>query len=67
MSRFKEAIQSGEIVLETTPLRKGIMNVAADASMAVEQLFEGEQTAVFHQVSAKPVYRITLISRLKEL
>ncbi|MFD3260053.1 beta-galactosidase [Paenibacillus lentus] len=67
LSRFKEAIQSGEIVLETTPLRKGIMNVAADASMAVEQLFEGEQTAVFHQVSAKPVYRITLISRLKEL
>lgn len=67
LSRFKEAIPSGEIVLETTPLRKGIMNVAADASMAVEQRFEGEQTAVFHQVSAKPVYRIALTSRLKEL
>ncbi|AZK48987.1 hypothetical protein EIM92_11065 [Paenibacillus lentus] len=67
LSRFKEAIQGGEIVLETTPLRKGVMKVAQDAAMAVEQVFEGEQTAKFHQVSAEPVYRVTMTSRMKKL
>ncbi|MNJ42228.1 Beta-galactosidase, domain 2 [compost metagenome] len=67
LSRFKEAIQGGEIVLETTPLREGVINVAQDAAMAVEQLFEGEQTAEFHQVSAEPVYRVAVTSRMKKL
>lgn len=67
LSRFKEAIQGGEIVLETTPLRKGVMNVAQDAAMAVEQLFEGEQTAEFRRVSSEPVYRVTVTSRVKKL
>ncbi|WP_110931875.1 beta-galactosidase [Paenibacillus bouchesdurhonensis] len=67
LSRFKEAIQGGEIVLETTPLREVVINVAQDAAMAVEQLFEGEQTAEFHQVSAEPVYRVAVTSRMKKL
>ncbi|GAA0137672.1 hypothetical protein YSY43_45130 [Paenibacillus sp. YSY-4.3] len=68
LSRFQEAIQGGEIVLETTPLRKGVMNVAQDAAMAVEQLFVGEQIAEFHEVSAEPVYRVAVASRkMKQL
>lgn len=66
MSRFQEAIQGGEIVLETTPLRRGMGHVAQDAAMAVEQLFEGEQTAEFHEISADPVCRVTIASRIKE-
>lgn len=62
LSRFKEVIGSGEIILETTPLRKGVMTVAADAAMAVEKQFSGEATAVFHGVTAEPVYRVALTS-----
>ncbi|KGE20899.1 hypothetical protein PWYN_01595 [Paenibacillus wynnii] len=62
LNRFREQIQNGEIVLETTPLRKGTLTVDADAVMAVEQYFTGEQQAVFHQITAEPVRRITLIA-----
>lgn len=67
LSRFQEVVQGREIVLETTPLRKGVMNVAQGAAMAVEQLFEGEQTAKFHQVTAEPVYRVAVRIRMNEL
>ncbi|WP_019636840.1 beta-galactosidase [Paenibacillus fonticola] len=67
LSRFNEAIRGGEIVLETTPLRKGVINVAQGAAMAVEQLFEGEQTAEFHQVTAEPVYRVAVRISMDEL
>lgn len=60
VSRFREAVAHGEVVLETTPLRKGVISVAADAGMAMEQHFEGEQTAMFHSITAEPVYRVLL-------
>ncbi|WP_019912110.1 beta-galactosidase [Paenibacillus sp. HW567] len=60
LSRFRDTIQNGEIVLETTPLRKGVMTVVAGAAMAGEKRFTGEATAVFHSVTAIPVYRVTL-------
>lgn len=43
------------------------MNAAQDAAMAVEQLFEGEQTAEFHEVSAEVVYHVAVTSRIREL
>lgn len=60
LSRFRNVLCRGEIILETTPRRTGIMTLAADAAMAVEKVFEGEETAVFHSVTATPVYRIGL-------
>ncbi|ULO06842.1 beta-galactosidase [Paenibacillus sp. 19GGS1-52] len=62
LSRFREVLQQGEIVLETTPLRKGVMSVVADAGMAMEQHFEGEQIAMFHSITAETVYRVALTS-----
>ncbi|MNV72375.1 hypothetical protein D3C71_1654550 [compost metagenome] len=58
LSRFRDVIQSGEIVLETTPLRRGSRTLSADAAMAAEMTFTGDAIAVFHGVQAKPVYRI---------
>lgn len=60
LSRFRGIIGKGEIVLETTPLRKGVMTVDADAAMAVVKQFAGEATAMFHNVTAIPVYRVGL-------
>ncbi|MBW4085409.1 beta-galactosidase [Paenibacillus sp. S150] len=60
LSRFRDTIRSGEIILETTPLRTGVTTVAADAAMAVEKQFTGEATAVFRSVTAVPVYRVGL-------
>ncbi|OKP87719.1 hypothetical protein A3844_09940 [Paenibacillus helianthi] len=60
LSRFRDTLRSGEIILETTPLRKGVTTVAADAAMAVEKQFTGEATAVFHSITAIPVYRVAL-------
>jgi hypothetical protein len=60
LSRFREVLRRGEIILETTPRRTGVMTLAADAAMAVEKVFEGEEIAVFHSVTATPVYRIAL-------
>jgi beta-galactosidase len=60
LSRFRDVLRRGEIVLETTPRRTGAVSVAADAAMAVEKVFEGEAIAVFHSVTAAPVYRIGL-------
>ncbi|GGF90279.1 hypothetical protein GCM10010912_39280 [Paenibacillus albidus] len=62
LSRFRHVVRGGEIILETTPLRKGIMTIVADAAMAVEKQFTGESTAVFHKVTAEPVYRVCLVS-----
>ncbi|WP_244884085.1 beta-galactosidase [Paenibacillus graminis] len=61
LSRFRDTLLSGEIILETTPLRRGVMTVTADAAMAVEKQFTGEAAAVFHSVTAVPVYRVALI------
>ncbi|MNO27040.1 Beta-galactosidase precursor [compost metagenome] len=58
--RFRDMLKGGEIILETTPLRRGVTTVAADAAMAVEKQFHGEATAVFHSVTAVPVYRVAL-------
>ncbi|NMO98061.1 beta-galactosidase [Paenibacillus lemnae] len=60
LKRFEEFLSNGEIVLETTPLREGVMTIDADAAMAVEQHFTGEKKAVFHQITAEPVRRIKL-------
>ncbi|MDO3409294.1 beta-galactosidase [Saccharibacillus sp. CPCC 101409] len=60
LSRFREALTGGEIVLETTPLRKGKTNIAEDAAMAVRQSFEGEAAAEFRRIEAEPVYTVTL-------
>ncbi|WP_238653323.1 beta-galactosidase [Paenibacillus piscarius] len=60
LSRFREVLRRGEIVLETTPRRTGAVKLADDAAMAVEKVFEGEAVAVFHSVTATPVYRIGL-------
>ncbi|MNI84121.1 hypothetical protein D3C73_1409930 [compost metagenome] len=60
LSRFQDVLKGGEIILETTPLRRGITTVAADAAMAVEKQFTGEATAVFNSVNAVPVYRVAL-------
>ncbi|WP_379160841.1 beta-galactosidase [Paenibacillus sp. sgz5001063] len=60
LSRFRDVLGSGEIILETTPLRKGVTTIAADAAMAVEKQYSGESTAVFHSVTAVPVYRVAL-------
>ncbi|MDQ0193781.1 beta-galactosidase [Paenibacillus wynnii] len=64
LSRFKDQLQNGEIVLETTPLRKGSVTIDADAAMAVERHFSGETLAKFHQISVEPIRRITLIGDL---
>ncbi len=61
LSRFRDTLMSGEIILETTPLRRGVTTVAAGAAMAAEKQFTGEATAVFHSVTAVPVYRVALI------
>ncbi|MNI91567.1 hypothetical protein D3C73_1492520 [compost metagenome] len=53
-------LKGGEIIIETTTLRRGVTTVAADAAMAVEKQFHGEATAVFHSVTAVPVYRVAL-------
>lgn len=58
LSRFREVLRRGEIVLETTPRRTGAVKLADDAAMAVEKVFEGEAVAVFHSVTAAPVYRV---------
>ncbi|KAI7253525.1 hypothetical protein KC345_g11360, partial [Hortaea werneckii] len=60
LSRFRDVLRRGEIILETTPRRTGVMTLADDAAMAVEKVFEGEEIAVFHSVTATPVYRIGL-------
>lgn len=60
LSRFREVLRRGEIILETTPRRTGSITLAADAAMAVEKVYEGEAIAVFHSVTASPVYRIGL-------
>lgn len=60
LSRFREVLRRGEIVLETTPRRTGAVKLADDAAMAVEKVFEGEAVAAFHSVTATPVYRIGL-------
>ncbi|MEK5466793.1 beta-galactosidase [Paenibacillus sp. FSL R7-0210] len=60
LSRFREVLRRGEIVLETTPRRTGAVKLADDAAMAVEKVFEGEAVAVFHSVTATKVYRIGL-------
>ncbi|WP_337099873.1 beta-galactosidase [Paenibacillus sp. YIM B09110] len=60
LSRFRDQIRDGEIVLETTPLRKGTTTIDADAAMAVEKHFTGEKQAVFHRITSKPIRRITL-------
>ncbi|MBB3109544.1 hypothetical protein FHS18_001607 [Paenibacillus phyllosphaerae] len=60
LSRLIDHVQDGEIVLETTPLRTGAATFAADAAMAAELQFDGQQTAIFHQITAEPVYRISL-------
>lgn len=65
LKRFEAQLQNGEIVLETTPLRKGVMTVDADAAMAVERHFSGEQQAVFHRISAEPVRRILLHANIE--
>lgn len=60
LSRFRDVLRRGEIVLETTPRRTGAVKLADDAAMAVEKVFEGEAVAVFHSVTATPVYRVGL-------
>lgn len=60
LSRFRDVLRRGEIVLETTPRRTGAVKLADDAAMAVEKVFEGEAVAVFHSVTASPVYRVGL-------
>ncbi|KWX87954.1 hypothetical protein AMQ83_09805, partial [Paenibacillus riograndensis] len=60
LSRFKDVLKGGEIILETTPLRRGVTTVAADAAMAAQKQFTGEAAAVFHSVTAVPVYRVAL-------
>ncbi|AIQ28661.1 hypothetical protein P40081_11110 [Paenibacillus sp. FSL P4-0081] len=60
LSRFRNVLRRGEIILETTPRRTGAVTLAADAAMAVEKVFEGEAIAVFHSVTATPVYRVAL-------
>jgi beta-galactosidase len=62
LARFKDQLSNGEIVLETTPLRRGKLRIEADAAMAVEQHFTGEKIALFHQITAKPVQKIRLVS-----
>jgi hypothetical protein len=60
LSRFRDVLRRGEIILETTPRRTGAVTLAADAAMAVEKVFEGEAIAVFHSVTATPVYRVAM-------
>ncbi|MNI89229.1 hypothetical protein D3C73_1466040 [compost metagenome] len=60
LSRFKDKLASEEIVLETTPLRRGVTTVDTGAAMAIKQRFEGEARAVFHCVTATPFYKIVL-------
>ncbi|CAM3635895.1 beta-galactosidase [Cohnella lubricantis] len=62
LARFRDKIRDGKIVLETTPLRRGVMKVASDAAMAAEQTFIGEETAVIREIQIKPVYRILLLA-----
>ncbi|WP_052339440.1 beta-galactosidase [Gorillibacterium massiliense] len=66
LKRFGRQLRQGDIILETTPLRKGIMTVDADAAMAVERHFSGEQCAQFHQITAEPVRRILLTAESPE-
>jgi hypothetical protein len=63
--RFREYIRNGngEIILETTPLRQGVRTVAADAVMAIEQHFAGEQAVMLHTITAEPVYRVALSAK----
>lgn len=61
LSRFKDKLASGKIVLETTPLRRGVTTVDTGAAMAIKQRFEGEAQAVFHSVAAVPFYKIVLL------
>lgn len=58
LKRFSKQLENGEIVLETTPLRKGVMTVDVNAAMAVERHFSGEQQAIFHGITGEPVRRI---------
>ncbi len=67
LSRFRDILRDGEIILETTPLRKGVMTVAANAAMAIHKQFTGEATAVFHSVTAVPVYRVGLKKQDEQL
>ncbi len=60
LARFKNALRSGEIVLETTPLRTGATTLADDAGMAAEQRHPGEQRAVFRRIAIVPVRSIAL-------
>ncbi|WP_276357220.1 beta-galactosidase [Cohnella caldifontis] len=60
LSRFRDRIRDGRIVLETTPLRRGVMTVEAGAGMAAEQTFVGEQAAEFRDIEAIPILRIRL-------
>ncbi|MFB9328010.1 beta-galactosidase [Paenibacillus aurantiacus] len=61
LSRFRDQVRNGEIVLETTPLRQGTLVFDANATMAVEQHFIGQKQAVFHRVTASPVRRVSLV------
>jgi beta-galactosidase len=62
LARFEPSIQSGEIVLETTPLRTGLTTLADDAGMAAEQNHDGEKYAEFHRITFVPVRGILLRS-----
>ncbi|MGO4109910.1 beta-galactosidase [Paenibacillus sp. YAF4_2] len=57
LARFPQVLQAGGIVLETTPLRIGKTTFSDDNNMAAEQRFEGEKIAVFHDITAVPIYR----------
>ncbi|MFB9328892.1 beta-galactosidase [Paenibacillus aurantiacus] len=57
LSRFRNRLPDGELVLETTPLRDGPAVFAPDAEMA-ERQSEGKAVAKFHSVTAEPVRRL---------
>lgn len=62
MARFRDALQSGEMVLETTPLRTGATTLTDNAGMAAEQRHQGEKHAEFRRIAIVPVRSITLRS-----
>ncbi|TYP74579.1 beta-galactosidase [Paenibacillus methanolicus] len=58
LSRFRDRLRDGELVLETTPLRDGPAAFSPDAGLAAERNPEGAAVAKFHRITAEPVYRV---------
>ncbi len=58
LSHIHKSVRDNTIVLQTTPLRKGKVDIAKDAAMAVSRHYEGEAVALIHGVSIEPIYRL---------